>query len=162
MARNVKWILDHAPPGTKIVLWAHNGHVNRVSRGSAKRMGSFLHEMYGDDMVVIGFACNSGEYTAIKRGEGLRSDNPLKPGDPGSVDYYFHKSGLPRFILDLREASADSAGSAWLTKPRYLRSIGALARDFQFSRVLVHQAFDALIYFDTTQPSRGLWVPNGN
>ena len=156
MARNVKWILDHAPPGTKIVLWAHNGHVNRAAGWFAKQMGGYLDEMYGDDLVVIGFACNSGEYTAGKRGEGLRSDNPLKPGDPGSVEYYFHKSGLPRFILDLREASADSPGSAWLTETRNLRSIGARAMDRQFSYVQIRRAFDALIYFDRTHASRGL------
>ena len=29
MAENVAWILDHAPPGSRIVLWAHNGHVGK-------------------------------------------------------------------------------------------------------------------------------------
>jgi len=29
MARNVQWILDRQPKGTRMVLWAHNGHVCR-------------------------------------------------------------------------------------------------------------------------------------
>src|SRR5690349_6392487 len=29
MAVNAAWILDNAPAGSKIVLWAHNGHVNK-------------------------------------------------------------------------------------------------------------------------------------
>jgi hypothetical protein len=38
MADNVAWILDHAPAGTKIVLWAHNGHVMKRN----PMMGSWL------------------------------------------------------------------------------------------------------------------------
>ena len=30
MARNVQWILDRQPKGTRMVLWAHNGHVCRL------------------------------------------------------------------------------------------------------------------------------------
>jgi erythromycin esterase len=52
MAENVDWILAHRPAGTRIVLWAHNGHVAR--RPGA--MGGFLAERHGKDMVVCGFA----------------------------------------------------------------------------------------------------------
>ena len=31
MAENVKWILDQEPAGTKMMLWAHNGHVARAA-----------------------------------------------------------------------------------------------------------------------------------
>jgi erythromycin esterase len=50
MAANVEWILDQAPAGSKIVLWAHNGHVNK----RAGWMGQYLAERYGDDMYVLG------------------------------------------------------------------------------------------------------------
>ncbi|HEX2225486.1 MAG TPA: erythromycin esterase family protein, partial [Thermoanaerobaculia bacterium] len=46
MAENAAWILDNAPAGSKIVLWAHNGHVAKQPGW----MGSFLAQRYGDDM----------------------------------------------------------------------------------------------------------------
>ena len=63
MADNVNWILDHSPPETKIVLWAHNGHVSLDS--TYRPMGVALAERYGEDMSVFGFAFHEGEYTAM-------------------------------------------------------------------------------------------------
>ena len=40
MARNVRWILDHAEKGAKIVLWAHNAHVARRSYFGVRRICS--------------------------------------------------------------------------------------------------------------------------
>jgi erythromycin esterase-like protein len=100
-------------------------------------------------MVVLGFACNRGKYTAVVRGKGL-PENDLKPAQPGSFEYYFHKAGLPRFILDLRRASPDSAASAWLTKTLDFRSIGALAMEEQFHPIRIHELFDALVYLEET------------
>ncbi len=153
MAANVSWILRQAPKDAKIVLWAHNGHVRRVSRGNGKAtMGSYLRKKYGDEMFVLGFACNTGRYTAMKYGQGLQA-NELQAGEPGSAEYYFHQTGLPRFILDLRKASDNVPASAWLTRSIDFRSIGALAFADQFSANNLHKAFDAVIYFDKTTPS---------
>jgi erythromycin esterase-like protein len=145
MAANVKWILEHAPADTRIVLWAHNGHVNKVPRC----MGAYLDRWYGAEQVVLGFACNSGQYTAV--GDNGLASNDLKPAGPGSVGYYFHKTGLPHFILDLRQASQELPASSWLTKRLDFRSIGALASEKQFQALNVQEAFDALIYIDRTK-----------
>ena len=110
MARNVKWILDNNPKGTRVVLWAHNGHIGRIGQGNFRPMGSYLNEWYGKDYVPVGFAINRGEYTAIGQGTGL-GPHPLSPGEPGSYEYMFARSEIPRFILDLRMArEGDPAG----------------------------------------------------
>lgn len=149
MARNVQWILDHSPPKTKIILWAHNGHVNR-SKGA---MGAHLDEWYGKDMVVIGFAAHTGRYTAWGQGE-LASNHKLKRPPAGSLEYALHEVGSPRLILDLRKASKKAASSSWLTQPMQFRSIGAMAMDEQFFRTNVSQAFDVIIYFDKTKATQ--------
>jgi erythromycin esterase-like protein len=138
MARNVKWILDTAPKGTRVVLWAHNGHVGRISRGLFRAMGSYLDEWYGKEHVVVGFAINRGEYTAVTRGAGL-GRNPLQAAAQGSYEYAFARPAIPRFILDLRLARADDPASAWLRGPMQFRSIGAMAMEQQ------------------TTATRGLW-----
>ena len=70
MADNVDWILAQAPPGSKIVLWAHNGHVSKTGMGSTS-MGSHLAKRHGKDYVVLGFAAHKGRYTAVGQGTGL-------------------------------------------------------------------------------------------
>ena len=52
MADNVRWLSEVAYPGEKIILWAHNGHVG-VQPGT---MGGHLRQVFGKDMVVLGFA----------------------------------------------------------------------------------------------------------
>lgn len=157
MARNVRWILEQAPPDAKIVLWAHNGHVSADRPGFGMGpMGASLREWYGDKYVVLGFAANTGRYTAITKGEGLSSDNELQAATPGCAEYAFHALGVPRFILDLRQAKADDPAAAWLTRPVKFRSIGALAMDEQFFPLALPRAFDALIYIDATTPTKTL------
>jgi erythromycin esterase len=149
MAANVGWILDHAPKGSKIVLWAHNGHVCRINGA----MGEHLHKKYGKEHVPIGFGAGEGTYTAIRPGVGLSSKNELKAPPDGSLEKTFRDVGLKNFILDLR-SSATEPSAAWLTRPRFFRSIGALAMDHQFAPRIVPGEFDLLIYVDRTSASK--------
>jgi hypothetical protein len=155
MARNVKWILDSAPKGTRIVLWAHNGHVSRQRQGPFRAMGSYLDEWYGKDHVVVGFATNQGEYTAMGRGTGL-GRHPLTKALPGSYEYVFGRLGVPRFILDLRASRGGDARSEWLRQPMQFRSIGALAMDQQFHSNELATLYDLMVFLDETTPTRGV------
>jgi erythromycin esterase len=149
MAVNVAWILDHAPKGSRIVLWAHNGHVARQPGW----MGSHLAKRYGRELVVLGFACHEGRYTAVDRRRGLVDDNELKPSAPGSLEWRLHETRLPRLVLDLRRASDADPESSWLRRAHDFRSIGALAMDQQFYPAVVPDLYDALIYFEQTKAS---------
>ena len=157
MARNVKWIVDTAPKGTRVVLWAHNGHVGRIE-APYRAMGSYLDDWYGKDHVVVGFAVNRGEYTAIERGTGL-GRHSLSPATAGSYEYAFARTSLPRFILDLRAARTGTPASGWLTAPMQFRSIGAMAMERQFLPANLTRAFDLIVFLDETTPTRGLWPP---
>ena len=152
MADNVDWMLAHTPPGTKVVLWAHNGHVNRDPTYGP--MGSVLSERHGDDMSVLGFAFHEGEYTAVGH-DGLGTYG-TSSSEAGSVEWALHESGMARFILDLRSASADSPRSGWLAGTLDFRSIGAVAVEYAFHPGVVTDMFDALIFFEESHPSRSL------
>ena len=159
MAENVRWIIDQAPPDTRVILWAHNGHVARASGDNGYiRMGSYLSEWYGDDMVVLGFAGHEGKYTAVELNKGL-GVHDLLPSSQGCVEYVFHQTGLPRFILDLRRASPEATDSAWLTRSALFRSIGSMAGDTQFHPCTVSDEYDALVYFDQTQATDCFSLP---
>jgi erythromycin esterase-like protein len=156
MAKNVQWILDHAPKDTKIVLWAHNGHVSRWRVGERRSMGSYLDTRYGKDQVIVGFAAGEGTYTAILKDKGLRSDNHLSPPIYDSYEAYFRASGIRNFILDLRKAAKGGKAAAWVRGPHSFRSIGALAMTSQYSDVELPAYYDAIIYLDRTTASRTL------
>lgn len=150
MADNVDWILEKSPPDSRIVLWAHNGHVAR-SLGAYMPMGSFLTDRHGDDIVVFGFAFHEGEYTA--RGANGLGTYTTSASEAGSIEWALHSTGLPRLILDMRGVSKSSSESGWLFEKVDFRSIGAMAIDHAFRPVVIADKFDLLIYFDSTSPS---------
>ncbi len=150
MADNLDWILAHTPPGTKVVTWAHNGHVSK-GLGTFKSMGHYLSQSHGDDMIVFGFAFHEGEYTAV--GQNGINVYDTSASEPGSVEWFLKSSGIPKMILDLRGTSQGDKGAKWLMQELDFRSIGAMAMDYAFSPRKITEEFDALIYFEKTSPS---------
>lgn len=63
MAINFEWLLKEVYPNKKIIVWAHNGHVEKAgSEGnSIKWMGHSLKERYGNDYYSLGLFAYEGE-----------------------------------------------------------------------------------------------------
>ncbi len=146
MARNVEWLLSHGATGTKVALWAHNAHVAR-QEGS---LGGFLARRHGPDLVSFGFAFHEGRYNAVRDGR-VQANNAV-PGIAGSAEEVFHAAGLPRFLLDLRQASRRDTSAAWLDREIQFRSIGTLATD-GFHLANIRRQYDAIIYVERSTPS---------
>jgi erythromycin esterase-like protein len=166
MAANAEWIAAHAPAGSRIVLWMHNGHINKEP-GS---MGGILAQQFGSDYVTLGTAFHSGMYFACAPlGSGCPGVPPGGMGDfpaldsfPGSAEYFFHQTGTPQQILNLRLADANDPASSWLTSQLEFRSIGFAEVDgfSEFNPTSrLTQDFDALVFFDQTTAATEL--PNG-
>jgi len=150
MALNIKWILDQNP-NAKIVLWAHNGHVSR-GESRYRSMGQELHDMYGAQMVVLGFAFNRGSFQAIgARGGGLQNFT-VAAAPSGSFDASLGAAGIPLFALDLRNAPPS------LREPRLTRSIGAVFANEMESNYLMRASvptiFDAILFVENTTAAR--------
>jgi erythromycin esterase-like protein len=150
MALNVKWILDQNSED-RIVLWAHNGH---VARGPAmfRSMGQELHELYGEQMVVLGFAFNRGSFQAIgARGGGLKNFT-VAPAPAGSFDALLGAAGIPIFALDLRNAPP------WLREERLTRQIGSMfateTESNYLMRISAPAVFDAILFVENTTAAR--------
>jgi erythromycin esterase len=149
MADNVDWILDHSPPGTKVVLWAHNAHVSRdPTYGS---MGSDLAERHGDDLCVLGFLFHEGKYTAVGS-DGLGTYGTMT-SEPGSVEWALKEVGIPSLMLDLRHTKVDSSAGTWLAEELDYRTIGAMAVEWAFTRGVVADMFDVLVFFEQSHPT---------
>jgi erythromycin esterase len=145
MAENVKWIREHNPRA-KIILWAHDGHIQKDS-GS---MGYYLNRLYGPNYVAIGFSFYDGTYTATGK-QGLTAYTATVP-DSGTIEYNFHKLGIPLWLLDIRKSKLTDPVSEWLHQPVPFRVIGAMEENYFPPRTL-SKSFDALIYVDHSNAS---------
>lgn len=159
MAENSMWLLEQAGPDAKMVIWAHNAHVNTLDDW----MGAHLDAAYGDDMVVMGFTFFEGSVNARGLNEAdqtveveMPRDVPPPPAD--AYEHHFESAGLDAFALDLRGRSYGSAATNWLAGPRRFRLIGAAVRphDMQshFVEAKLPEEYDVMIYFRLSTPSR--------
>jgi len=161
MAKNQLYILEREGPGTRIMGWAHNGHVNICDDGprTGGAMGRYLNEFIGKDHLAVGFSLNKGSLQAIY--SPLPKDSELRgllgfnfnPAQPGSVDHVLGSAGVPRFFLDLRKGDSPQV-KKWLNTAAPMRTVGAVfapENDSRgFSMLAPGQCFDVIIYLDQT------------
>jgi erythromycin esterase len=160
MAENAQWLLDQGGPDAKIVLWAHNGHVETVST----TMGGYLRETYGRQMVVFGFDFYQGSFNAVTwnfvtnkpAGQGLTLQHGGTPPSD-SYEYGFRGADIPRFFLDLRKYSTNMSSTTWITSPHKFRSVGAIYDPNNpsscFYQYYLPSTFDVVIYIQDSSPS---------
>ena len=150
MEANVAWLRSQAPPGTRIVLWAHNMHISR----EPDWMGALLARDFGASYLPFGQCFHSGTYRAI--GSNRLGTFPAFDSFPGSAEYIFHQTGTPQQILDLRLTSANNPAASWPYDGIEFRSIGAGEIDgineFAPTQRLAAD-YDGLIFFDQTTAS---------
>lgn len=160
MAENIRWILDHEGPDSKIVVWAHNGHVATRTEGAVEWMGSYLRRMFGSEMVVFGFAFNQGGFQAVEMPfpseRGLRTFE-VGPAPEGTLDAMLASSGLQTAAVDLRALPRDPRVEKWFSEPRATRSIGAGYSDQSaatFAQEAASSNYDALLFVEKTTAAR--------
>jgi erythromycin esterase-like protein len=162
MAENIKWILDQNP-GAKIVVWAHNGHVATAGQSGFDPMGAALRKMFGNQMVVFGFAFNQGGFQAVEMPipskRGLRTFN-VDPAPEGSLDAMLASAGLQIAAIDLRALPKSGAVANWFSEPRATKSIGAgygeqFAANF-LAKQVTPKIYDALLFVEKTTAARAL------
>ena len=162
MADNVKWILDNNPDA-KIVLWAHNGHVAAANDHGYEPMGASLRKMFGDRMVVFGFAFNQGSFQAVEMPfpskTGLRNFT-VEPAPEGSLDAMLAATGLRIAAIDLRRLPGQGQVAKWFGEPRATRSIGAGYDEQSAASFLDPQvapkSYDAILFVEKTTAARPL------
>ena len=160
MAENVKWILDQEPPGTKMMLWAHNGHVATAApRDTPDRMpmGGHLREFFGDRLVSCGFVFQQGGFRAVDMTVNQVGDFTVGPAPRGSLDATLAGVGAPLFAIDLRHLPAGKVAD-WFAEPHFSRQIGGgyseATPGVWMHRMRAAREFDLLIFVDKTTPSR--------
>jgi len=163
MAENVAALLELEGPEAKAVLWAHNGHAARETKYLTDdkkpnpNMGSRLHEMFGREHLVVGFAFNQGSFQAIEWGRGL-VNHTVAPAPEGSLDCVLAAADMPAFLLDLATAPAAGPVADWLASRPLSRNIGsgywAEHAETYLEAVDPRRAYDVLAFVETTTAAR--------
>jgi erythromycin esterase-like protein len=142
----------------KVVVWEHNSHLGdarATDMGDAGELnvGQLVRERYGRDAVLIGFSTYAGTVTAASDWGASAELKRVRPALSESYEALFHNTGLPRFLLNLRDGSEVVTE---LRKPRLERAIGVIYRPdtermSHYFRARLSEQFDAVIHIDETR-----------
>jgi erythromycin esterase-like protein len=141
----------------KAIVWAHNSHLGdaRATAMGARgelNLGQLVRERHGRDATLIGFTTSHGTVTAASDWGGPAERKRVRPALPGSYEAVLHETGLPAFVLALRERAVADA----LAGPRLERAIGVIylprtERASHYFHAALPQQFDAVIHIDETR-----------
>ena len=163
MAENIAWILEREGPDAKVIVWAHNTHIaNWVAWDRFAALGHHLRRQYGSEAVIVGALFGQGGFTALEVGASSRGLWPFTVGPPpeGTVESAFEAAGLDLALVDLRRLPAEGPVTAWFRTPQPTRNSGGVYEADDPQRHLlpyvVAEAYDALMYVDSTTPTRSV------
>ncbi|HEY0113993.1 MAG TPA: protein-L-isoaspartate(D-aspartate) O-methyltransferase [Allosphingosinicella sp.] len=154
-------LLEAKGPSSKAVVWAHNSHIGNAAHtemGQVREelnIGQLVKEKFGHDARLIGFGTHSGTVAASTDWDEPMEVKTVRPSLPDSYERMCHDSGVPRFLLDLREGVKNEAIEP-LLEPRLERFIGVIYRPeterwSHYAQAVLPNQFDAWAWFDETQ-----------
>jgi erythromycin esterase len=157
MADNVRWIADVAEPGSRIVVWAHNYHVNNFS-DPFPWMGGHLEAALGKDYLPVGLLFHHGAFQAMDRTGGSDGLKEFAVGPPpaGTVEDTFERAGWPLCLLDLRRLPPSGPVAEWFRRPQQVRGVGSsfTGEADMAMEVVLPDLYEAVIYVEATTRAR--------
>jgi erythromycin esterase-like protein len=117
-------------------------------------VGQLCRERHGEQAVLLGFGTDRGQVAAASGWDGPMEIKTVRPAYPGSVESLCRRSGIERFLLDLRRHRDDSLGLSLLA-PRLERAIGVIYRPetelaSHYFEVSLPRQFDHYVWFEQT------------
>jgi erythromycin esterase-like protein len=141
---------------TRLVVWAHNSHLGdaratQMGQAGEINVGQLVREHHDGACCLVGFTTFSGTVSAARDWDEIVERRNVRPGLSGSVETLFHRVGVPRFMLDMREAAVQDAVGG----PLLERAIGVIYRPetermSHYFAADIGQQFDIVIHLDET------------
>jgi erythromycin esterase-like protein len=156
MAKNISQLLTQAGPESKIVLWAHNGHISNAP-GS---MGNYLKKELGNQIYLLGFEFSEGEFTSRMFTVHTYSVTAASPA------YYANalaRLGTPILFLDFQTMARRAELREWLAKPQSshhfqeLHAVYRLNPNWHTLRTSWLDLYDGVIFIRESTPAVGLF-----
>lgn len=159
-ARNLRWLIETAHAGRKIIVWAHNVHlinayfepefraIQMEGRGDLmKPTGVFTAEWLGDKVYTIGFTAHHGR-DGWATGDVVTT---LPPVSSDSLEARLHSLDKPYLFLDLRAMPTGHAQTMRITVPVPGHSPPPHQGNIPVPDIT--KAFDAIFYVDEMTPA---------
>jgi erythromycin esterase-like protein len=123
-------ILEARGPEAKAVVWAHNSHAGDASAtemgaGGEINVGQLCRDAFGSRAYLVGFGTDRGTVAAASEWDGPMEIQTVQPSHPMSYERVCHDSGVPAFLLHLREPEEREVRLS-LASSRLERVIGVL------------------------------------
>jgi protein-L-isoaspartate(D-aspartate) O-methyltransferase len=154
-------LLDAGGSESKAIVWAHNSHIGDarftemgIARGELN-IGQLARERFGEQARCIGFGTHCGTVAAADDWDGPMKVKAVRPSLPESYERISHDSGVPRFLLDLREGE-NRGVAVKLMEPQLERFIGVIYRPeterwSHYSQAILADQFDGWVWFDESE-----------
>lgn len=143
----------------RVVIWTSGpnagdaGATEMGARGEAS-LGQLVRERLGSRAFLIGMGTHSGTATVASEWDGSPEVRVVPEAHRDSCERLLHDTGIPRFLLPLRELRPGVAQAA-LAEPRLQRFCGVAYRPEKELRSHCYQTslpaqFDEYVWFDRT------------
>lgn len=158
MAENIDWILKYNGDSAKMVIWAHNMHISKIS-SSHGSMGSILKSAYGQNYYPIGLDFNKGTFNAVNMVSSKVEEFTVAASPTLSSGSAFNKLNIPAFFIDMESSGRDdSSVGSFFNKKLLQRNIGwafsPKDEAANFSKNSLSELYDGLIFINDTHPTR--------
>jgi erythromycin esterase len=164
MADNIRRLVEREPVNTRVVIWAHNGHImTDNSNATDLPFGAHLRRFFGKQYYALGFSFNQGTFQAREAQPKDPANRMLMsftahPAPADSIDWYLTQTGLNSFIIDFRSARRNADGAQWLASAHPMRSIGSVyapsSENSSFGATNLSRDFDGLFFIETATRAR--------
>jgi protein-L-isoaspartate(D-aspartate) O-methyltransferase len=146
-------------PQARAVVWEHNSHIGdaaatEMGQRGEHNVGHLCRRALRDEAYLVGFGTDHGTVAAAPDWDEPMEVMAVRPAHPESYERLCHDTGIPAFLLALREpARAEVRGE--LEPARLERAIGVVYRpdtelaSHYFPASLPRQ-FDEYVWFDRT------------
>jgi len=171
---NIKLITEMQKPDSKIVVWAHNGHIasdeyvmqeffnfdtangfyeiNTISKESL--LGYLLREQFGDKYFNIGFEFYSGSFTAIEFQKKIKEFTVPAP-ENNTLPYLLNKAKVKSdcYLIELNKDKMDKDALQFFNSVQFCHEIGA-AYISRYVKKVPLSSYNALIFLRSTSASK--------
>ena len=156
MAENVLTLKQKIFGGKPTIFWAHNSHVSKGElNGNLYFSGAHLNKAIGNRYYPIGFAFNSGGFSAYQNDQNGLEPHSVGPTKEGAVETLLHQLGKPAFFADMD--STDSDTKKWLNMPHPTRTYGSnfdpKTPEIYYENLVFAKWFKGMIYIDKLTPA---------
>lgn len=163
MLQNIQWIVNRASHNGKVIIWAHNGHIQKVNfdlkRKDHFRLGQGLYQVFDTLYYAIGLDFDKGSFNAVnyQNGATMQACQVANEKADSFAAIFAHVS-FPCYFLDF--GSMTPADRENLSKANCMREagIGFSGEQYTFAKLNIKAAFDGIVFIKNTSATTFLDV----